>query len=177
MGKIDSALAASREAAEQLLSDAESLGSAWATPRAAGKWSASQIVEHITRSLDATVALARGQPSSFPKLPVIVHPLLRIVFRRLLNARSWPKGKTTRAMNPDAGAPTPAEGRGRLQAAHARYETACRELAARDAPIRTPMFGAVPVEDFVLFMAQHMRHHRRQLSPDTVGGRRDVRAS
>ena len=170
MRTIDSALAASREAAEQLLSDAESLGPAWATPRAPGKWSPSQIVEHVARSLDATAALAHGQPSSFPKLPVVVHPLLRIVFRRLLNARSWPKGKTTRAMNPDAGPSTAMEGRARLQAAHARYEAACRELAARGAPIRTPMFGAVPVEDFVQFMAQHIRHHWRQLPRHAAGG-------
>src|SRR5688572_29524668 len=149
MREIDGALTASRQAAEQLLSDAESLGSAWGTPRAPGKWSPSQIVEHIARSLDASVALAEGRPSSFPKLPVVVHPVLRVVFRRLLNARSWPKGRTTRAMNPEAGPPTPAEGRTRLQAAHDRYETACRELAARGAPIRTPMFGAVPIEDFV----------------------------
>ena len=69
MSEIDGALAASRQAAEQLLGDAESLGPAWATPRAPGKWSPSQIVEHIARSLDASVALAHGQPSSFPKLP------------------------------------------------------------------------------------------------------------
>jgi DinB superfamily len=163
MAKIESALGESRQVAEQLISDAESLGPAWGTPRAPGKWSPSQIVEHIARALDGTVALAHGQPSSFPKLPVLVHPLLRIVFRRLLNARSWPKGKTTRAMNPDTGPPTPAEGRARLQAAHARYEAACREVAARGALIRTPMFGAVPIEDFVQFMAQHMRHHWRQL--------------
>jgi DinB superfamily len=166
MEKIDSALAASREAAEQLLSDAESLGPAWGAPRAPGKWSPSQIVEHVARSLDASVALAHGQPSSFPTLPVVVHPLLRVVFRRLLNARSWPKGRTTRAMNPEAGAPTPSEGRARLQAAHTRYEAACRELAARGVPIRTPMFGAVPVADFVRFMEQHMRHHWRQLPRD-----------
>ena len=169
MREIDGALAASRQAAEQLIGDAEALGSDWGTPRAPGKWSPSQIVEHIARSLDSTVALAHGQPSSFPKLPVIVHPLLRIVFRRLLNANSWPNGKTTPAMNPEAGPPTPAEGRARLQAAHAQYEAACRELAARGAPIRTPMFGAVPVADFVRFMEQHMRHHWRQLPRGTSG--------
>ena len=70
-------------------------------------------------------------------------------------------------MNPEAGPPTPAEGRARLQAAHAQYEAACRELAARGAPIRTPMFGAVPVADFVRFMEQHMRHHWRQLPRGT----------
>ena len=71
--------------------------------------------------------------------------------------------KTTRAMNPEAEPPTPTDRRARLQAAHARYEAACRELAARGAPIQTPMFGAVPVADFVRFMEQHMHHHGRQL--------------
>jgi len=67
-------------------------------------------------------------------------------------------------MNPVDGPATPAEGRARLDAAHDRYETACRELAVRGAPFRTPMFGPVPVEDFVRFMELHTRHHRRQIA-------------
>ena len=49
MREIDGALAASLAAAEQLIGDAEALGSDWGKPRAPGKWSPSQIVEHIAR--------------------------------------------------------------------------------------------------------------------------------
>ena len=163
MADIDTALAASREAVQRLIEDAEATGSAWETPCAPGKWSPSQIVEHVARSLEASAHLAAGEPSAFPRLPAIVHPLLRIVFRQILKRGAFPKGRTTKAMNPVRGSATPADGRARLDAAHDRYERACRDLAANGAPMRTPMFGRVRIEDFVRFMELHTRHHHRQL--------------
>jgi hypothetical protein len=160
---IDSALAASREAADRLLADAEATASAWATPAAPGKWSPSQIVEHIARSFDGSVQMAAGQPSAFPRLPAPIHPLLRVMFRRIVRKAWFPKGRTTKGMNPLAGPSTPADGRARLTAAHARFEAVCRDLAARRAPMPTTMFGAVPVEDFVRFLELHTRHHDRQI--------------
>jgi hypothetical protein len=165
VGQIDSALAASREAVDRLIATAALTGPAWATPPAPGKWSPSQIVEHVARSLDASVSVASGQPSAFPRLPAIVHPILRIVFRQILKKGAFPKGKTTKAMNPVTGPATPADGHARLEAAHDRYETVCRQLAARGEPMRTTMFGPVPVEDFVRFMELHTRHHSRQIGP------------
>ena len=162
MASIDTALAASKAASEQLLADAE-VAAGWATARAPGKWSPSQIVEHVARSYDGAVHMAAGQPSAFPRLPVLIHPFLRIVFRRLLRKGAFPNGRTTKAMNPLAGPSTPADGRARLAAAHDRFEAACRDLAARRAPMRTTMFGAVPVADFVRFLEIHTRHHNRQL--------------
>ena len=164
MGDIESALAASRTAADQLIANASSSGRAWDAPCAPGKWSPSQIVEHVTRSYEASVNVAAGQPSAFPNMPALVHPLLRIVFRRILRRGVFPKGRTTKAMNPAAGVATPAEGRTRLMAAHERFEAACRTVAAGRAPINTPMFGAVAVEDFVRFMELHTRHHGRQIA-------------
>jgi hypothetical protein len=163
VARIDTVLEASRAANERLLADAEAMAPVWATPRAPGKWSPSQIVEHVARSYDGAVQMAGGLPSAFPRLPVVIHPFLRIVFRRLLRKGSFPNGRTTKAMNPLAGPSTPAEGRARLAAAHERFEAACRDLAARGAPMRTTMFGAVAVEDFVRFLEIHTRHHDRQI--------------
>jgi hypothetical protein len=163
VASIDTVLAASRAASEQLLADAEATAAGWATARAPGKWSPSQIVEHVARSYDGAVHMAAGQPSAFPRLPALIHPFVRMVFRRLLRKGSFPNGRTTKAMNPVAGPSTPADGRARLAAAHDRFEVACRDLAARGAPMRTTMFGAVPVEDFVRFLELHTRHHDRQI--------------
>jgi hypothetical protein len=107
--------------------------------------------------------MAAGLPSAFPRLPAVVHPLVRIMFRRIVKTAWFPKGRTTRAMNPLAGPSTPADGRARLAAAHGRFEVACRELAGRDAPMPTTMFGVVPVADFVRFLELHTRHHGRQI--------------
>jgi hypothetical protein len=163
VGDLESALTASRTAADQLIASALSSGRAWDAPGAPGKWSPSQIVEHVTRSYDASVNVATGQPSAFPRIPSVVHPLLRVVFRRILRRGVFPKGRTTMAMNPAAGPATPAEGRTRLIAAHDRFAAACRVVGARRTPINTPMFGAVAVEDFVRFMELHTRHHARQI--------------
>jgi hypothetical protein len=163
MTSLDSALAASRSASERLVADAEASATRWATPRAPGKWSPSQIVEHVARSYEGAASMAAGLPSAFPKLPIVLHPVLRVVFRRLLKKGSFPNGRTTKAMNPIAGSATPTDARLRLAAAHAQFEMACRELAARRAPMRTTMFGAVPVEDFVRFLEIHTKHHHRQI--------------
>ena len=164
MGDIEAALTASRNAADQLIANAASSGRAWDAPCAPGKWSPSQIVEHVARSYEASVNVAAGRPSAFPSVPALLHPLLRVVFRRILRRGVFPKGKTTKAMNPAAGAATPTDGRTRLMAAHEGFETACRALAARGTPIKTPMFGAVALADFVRFMELHTRHHNRQIA-------------
>jgi len=164
VGDIESALTASRTAADQLIATAISSSRAWDAPCAPGKWSPGQIVEHVTRSYEASVNVAAGRPSAFPNVPAVFHPLLRLVFRRILRRGVFPKGRTTKAMNPAAGGATPAEGRTRLMAAHERFEAACRTVAARRTPINTPMFGAVAVEDFVRFMELHTRHHARQIA-------------
>jgi hypothetical protein len=164
MGDIDTALAFSRQTAEELLADAAATGDGWSVALAPGKWSPSQTVEHVARSLDASTALAKGEPCDLPRLPALVHPLLRIVFRRLLRSGVFPKGRTTRPLNPASGPATPAQASERLQAAHERYEAACRARAARGPLLRTPMFGAVPLADYVRFMALHTRHHQRQMA-------------
>jgi len=61
-------------------------------------------------------------------------------------------------------AATPSDARTRLMAAHERFETGCRAVAARGLSMNTPMFGAVAVKDFVRFMELHTRHHNRQIA-------------
>src|SRR5262247_3242030 len=111
MTDLDSALAASKEAIEQLIVAGERCGPAWNAPRAPGKWSPSQIVEHVARSLEESASMAAGRPSKFPKLPAVVHPLVRgLLFKRVLRKGAFPKAKTNKAMNPESGPATAAEG-------------------------------------------------------------------
>jgi hypothetical protein len=67
MADIDTALAASREAIQQLIVSGERTGPAWTAARAPGKWSPSQIVEHVARSLEESANMATGRPSKFPE--------------------------------------------------------------------------------------------------------------
>ena len=161
MVEINTALAASREAIEQMILTGERCGPSWTARRAPGKWSPSQIVEHVARSLEESANMAAGRPSAFPNLPAVVHPIVRgLLFTRVLRKGAFPKGKTNRAMNPTSG---PAKGRVRLESAHDTFDAACRQLASRGERMRTTIFGVVPVTDYVRFMELHTRHHARQM--------------
>lgn len=63
MAEIDTVLAASRDAVEQLIRAGEQSGAAWLAPRAPGKWSPSQILEHVARNLEESANIAAGRPS------------------------------------------------------------------------------------------------------------------
>jgi hypothetical protein len=165
MPDIDTALAASGAAIEQLIAAGERCGPAWAAPRAPGKWSPSQIVEHVARSLEESAKMATGRPSKFPRLPWVVHPLVRaLLFKRVLRTGAFPKARTNKAMNPVSGPMTVAEGRTRLEAAHDTFAAACQQLSSSDGQMRTTIFGVVPVVDYVRFMELHTRHHGKQMA-------------
>ena len=164
MADINTALAASKDAVEQLIVLGQKTGPAWTAPRAPGKWSPSQIVEHVARALEESANIAAGRPSKFPKLPAILHPVVRgLLFRRVLKKAAFPKAKTNKAMDPESGPPTPEEGRARLEAAYSTFDEACRQLASRGGRMRTTTFGTVGVEDYVRFMEVHTRHHGKQM--------------
>ena len=164
MADINAALTASKEALDQLIVASERTGPAWTAPRAPGKWSPSQIVEHVARSLEESANMAAGRPSKFPKLPAIIHPVVRgLLFKRVLRKAEFPKARTNKAMDPASGPATPAEGRTRLETAHQKFDEACRHVSTHGERMRTTIFGAVPVEDYVRFMELHTRHHGRQM--------------
>jgi hypothetical protein len=165
MADIDTALAASRDAIDQLIISGERAGSAWTVARAAGKWSPSQIVEHVARALEESANMAIGRPSKFPKLPAVIQPIVRsLLFKRVLRNAAFPKAKTNKAMDPADGPATPAEGRARLENAHQKFDEACREIASRGDRVRTTIFGEVRVEDYVRFTELHTRHHNKQMA-------------
>ena len=165
MADIHTALAASQDAIDQLMVAGERTATAWTAPRALGKWSPSQIVEHVARSLEESANMAAGRPSKFPKLPGVVHPIVRgLLFKRVLRKAAFPKAKTNKAMNPASGPATPAEGRVRLETAHQQFAEACRQTVSHGERMRTTIFGAVLVEEYVRFMELHTRHHGRQMA-------------
>src|SRR5437870_2039489 len=165
MADVGTVLAGNRAAVDDLIAAAGRTGAAWTAPRAPGKWSPSQIVEHVARALEESANVAAGRPSKFPKLPPVLHPVVRgLLFRRVLKNAAFPKAKTNKAMNPASGPATPAEGRVRLETAHKEFDEACRQLALRGERMRTTTFGAVGVEDYVRFMEIHTRHHAKQMA-------------
>ena len=163
MADVNDALAANRAAVLDLVSAAERSAPTWTTPRAPGKWSPSQVVEHVAGGLDEGANVVSGAPMiSMP--PAFLRPLARLYFNRILKKGVFPAGwKSHKALDPVTGPATPAQARVRLEAALARFDQECRRLVASGQHVVSTGFGTVSVEDFVRFNALHTRHHCKQM--------------
>src|SRR2546428_13133198 len=132
MADVGPALAGNRAAVDDLIAAADRRGAAWTTPRAPGKWSPSQVVEHVARALEESANVVAGTPSKFPTFPTMLRPIVRgLFFNRVLRKGRFPKAKTTKALDPPTGPAPPAAARRRLERALAPLDHACRTRAAR----------------------------------------------
>ena len=165
MADVNDALTANRDAVLQLVEAAERSASTWTTPRAPGKWSPSQVVEHVAHGLEEGANAVSGAPSSIPMPPAFLRPLLRLFFfNRILKKGVFPNGfKAHKTMNPASGPATPAEARVRLEETLATFDQECRKRVASGQHVVSTGFGTVSVEDFVRYSALHTRHHCKQM--------------
>jgi DinB family protein len=163
MADLNDVLAANRAAVIELVEAGERSAATWSTPPAPGKWSPSQVVEHVARGLEEGANVVSGVPS-IPMPPAFLRLVARLFFYRILKKNAFPKGfKAHKAMNPTSGPATPAEARVRLEEAFARFDQECRTRAASGQHVVSTGFGTVSVEDFVRFSAIHTRHHCKQM--------------
>jgi hypothetical protein len=172
MADVNDALADNRAAVLDLAAAAERSAATWTTPRAPGKWSPSQVVEHVGRGLEEGANVVAGAPSSIPKPPAFLRPLLSLLrpllrvlfFNRILKKGVFPGGfKAHKAMNPASGPATPAEARVRLEGALARFDEECHKRIASGRHVVSTGFGTVSIEDMVRYSALHTRHHCQQM--------------
>jgi len=162
--ELDTSLLGVRAAVDELLATADHVGGSWLVPRAAGKWSPSQVVEHVARIMEESAKVAAGSPSAFPTIHTVLRPIVKVlVFKRILRRKSFLKIKAIEAMDPPAGAATTGKARERLETVLSQFDQACRARAARGQDIASTIFGAVPVADFARFQELHVRHHLEQL--------------
>jgi hypothetical protein len=161
---LNLSLAGDHAAVAALLATADGAGAAWAIPRAPGKWSPAQVVEHVTRILEESAHVASGAPSKFPTIAIFLRPLVRaLVFNRILKRKAFLRMKASEAFVPASGSATPAEARVRLEGALARFDQVCRARAASGQKVVSSIFGAVSVADFARFQELHIRHHLLQM--------------
>ena len=163
MADINDVLAENHAAVLDLVAAAERSAATWTTPRAPGKWSPSQVVEHVAGGLQEAANVVAGAPS-IPMPPAFLRPLARLYFNRILNKGVFPNGwKANKAVDPATGPATPAQARVRLEGALDRFDQEClRRVASGQHVVRTG-FGLVSVEDLVRFSAIHTRHHCKQM--------------
>jgi hypothetical protein len=80
MANLIGELASGRSAVNDMIAAAEHAASRWTNPRAPGKWSPSQVVEHVARALDESAKAVEGVPTDFPTVPSFVRPVVRGIF-------------------------------------------------------------------------------------------------
>lgn len=162
MPDLPDRLAAARSALDDLVRTANACAGAWTVPAAPGKWSPAQVVEHVARSFEAGALDLSGQRSGLVNLPAPVRFVARkLLFERVLARGRFPRARTNRAMDPEAGSASPAEAADRLDGAWRRFADACG--AASGDLARSRVFGNVPIAAYVQFHELHARHHAAQM--------------
>lgn len=165
MADLTASLEGVHSAVSSLLAAADNAAPVWAVPRAPGKWSPSQVAEHVARIMEESANVAAGVPSKFPTMPAFFRPIARIlVFKRILRRKSFLKMKTGEGFDPPAGPATVAEARMRLESALKKFDQACRSRAEVGQSVSSTIFGSVSVPDFARFQELHVRHHIPQMS-------------
>lgn len=164
MSDLDSSLARLRTAVTELLATADRAGATWTVPIASGKWSPSQVVEHVARIMEESANVAAGAPSKFPTMPGFLRPILRaLFFKPILKKGAFSQMKSNEAFDPARGSATPAEGRIRVEAVLTRFDQACRARATSGKGVASTIFGTVAVADYARFQELHVRHHHQQM--------------
>jgi len=163
MADVTARLTANRAAVDEFVRAAEAADSIWTTPRAPGKWSPQQVVEHVAMSYEESGNVIAERPTKLPTLPVFVRPLAKLLFNRAVKTGRFPKAKTNKAMDPPSGPASSAEARARLDGALAKFDEACRARAATGGNVSSGAFGRVALEDYVRFTEMHTRHHAKQI--------------
>lgn len=162
-------LAADRDAVQSFLATACSVPpERWAAPRAPGKWSPAQVVEHVALAYETNTQLFRGPvPGGAPRWvrPLIRKFLLGLVLRR----GDFPRrSRAPKVMEPNVSqsAGPPSELLPRLQSAVDVFQTSAA-AHPRDT-LDHPYFGHVPLTDIVKLSEIHTRHHAAQLLPEAT---------
>ncbi|MCX5761859.1 MAG: DinB family protein [Gemmatimonadetes bacterium] len=141
-------------------------GAEWTVRPSPEAWSAAEITEHLARTYSQYAGEARGKNSLRIRLGLVKRTLARIVVKpRLLAGAAFPKARAPRELRPSSGPATPADGVALFRATGGACLRDLEILHVRRPHRRLvhPYLGALPLYELVLFAAQHIRHHCRQL--------------
>jgi Protein of unknown function (DUF1569) len=137
-------------------------GSQWTQPRAPGKWSPGQVVEHLALAYETNRGILHGRaPMTAPRW---IRPLIRTFGLKpvLRRGRFIPGSKSPKIFRPGPVPAPPSELLKRLAAAAASFEADAAALKSET--LNHPFFGRLGLSDFVRLQEIHTRHHRGQLS-------------
>jgi hypothetical protein len=172
MSDLDAAIADNHKAVDEFTASARAIDAGdWSVPRAEGKWSPAQVVEHIALTYEYSRAVVNNNPTG-PSAPRILRPLVRRFFvKPVLKRGSFkPGGRAPAMFQPSSSPDGHAELLSRLETAVRLFEDDLRAAArAGRATLNHPFFGTIPLTDYLRLQAIHARHHRAQLAAAVTG--------
>ena len=156
-----------RQALAEFQTTAESLPeSSWETPRAAGKWSPAQIVEHLRLTCRTVQSELEGRGGMRVRTGWLRQRVLRLLLvRRILRSRKFPEGApAVRELRPQSDARY--DRRQTLDALREQAASLVATLAAADpaaVAVTHPFFGRLDPLQGLELATVHVQHHRAQL--------------
>lgn len=158
-------VAANREAIDVFVDVARNIDpDRWGTPVEGGGWSPAQLTDHVTRAYDFGSAVIAGTVTR--PLPAPLRWMLgKFWFRPVIrNGKFSGKVKAPKPFVPAQDPGPPDELLPRLRAASERFAAAVeRNLRSGSESVLHPMFGTIPLLDFLELQVIHVAHHRAQL--------------
>ena len=142
-------------------------GERWLVPRAEGKWTPAEIVEHLNLVYDTLLReLATGEGMKV-RTKWWQRVMLRLrLLPKLLRDGRFPKGaRAPRETRPAAGNPDQQTAVSGFRERAARFESSAADAIASRKRVRLThaYFGRSNVAEGVLLCTRHLEHHRDQL--------------
>jgi uncharacterized damage-inducible protein DinB len=140
----------------------------WLSPRAEGKWSPAQVVEHVTLAYDILLRELGGGPGMQIRTKLWQRMWLRMtVMRKLLRTGVFPEHapapREVRPSLPSADQPTSIA---TFRRRAAQFESAVTDARTSKRRVRLThaYFGPMSIDSVLVLCASHIRHHRKQLN-------------
>lgn len=166
MSDLIAARDANRRSIAEFVALARAVGpSDWNSTPTPGKWSPSQVTEHVTLAYEKTRELLRnpGRPGGAPAL---LRPLIRFLYvRPVLKTGKFRSGGTSPPQFRPSQNEVPADSLcHRLETAATGLENDLESMQREGKEsITHPIFGRISLPDTLYFQAFHTAHHRQQL--------------
>jgi len=138
----------------------------WDEPRAPGKWSPSQIAQHLVLTYQAVLRELGGEPGMRLKLSALRRRVLKwFILPHILFHRSFPIAAVSpRELRPSAGASAQADVGSILLDLEDRFEDAISLAVTSGTPgVTHPYFGTISPLRALRFLTVHLEHHTRQI--------------
>ena len=153
-------------ASKNLAAAAEAVSSdRWLTPRAEGKWSPAEVVEHLNTVYDVVLRELAGEPGMQIRTTWWQRILLRFtIVPKILRGGGFPAGaRAPKETRPVLSITDQRELIARFRDRAARFAAASSNARGTGKRITHAYFGAAQIPESTLLCARHIEHHTKQI--------------